>query len=109
VQEIVSPHGGYEWVIVVDPSHRNENDLKVLGGQLKEAIRDDRYVQVYVYDDRDAASQRAEVPSGDLSDEDREFQRRHLIGSFLKDDYLGSQVLTITLEGAGRDATQVPF
>jgi hypothetical protein len=51
IEEWTIPNGGYGRIIVIDPMHRNEKKMRILGDQLRSDTKKDRNAFVFVYDD----------------------------------------------------------
>jgi hypothetical protein len=101
VRQWTIPAGGYGKVIVVDPSHRNTSDLKALGEQLKNDTRGDRYANVDIYDDIEAAGMRNDANAERLSAEDMAFHDLHLIGNYSRNGNTGHHSLVLWPNGWG--------
>jgi hypothetical protein len=94
VQEWTIGPNGYGRVIVIDPRHRNEADLRRLGAQLnREASRADM-VSIEVYDDIGAARMRDAAVTEDLPKHDR-----HRIGVYDKNQRTGSNEWSMAPKG----------
>jgi len=106
------PNGGYAREIVIDPSNRNETDLRLLGESLKRDTRKDRNAIVRIFDNMKAAAMtdgmNAKAMSGhasDLEGDDWDFYEKHMIGCYSRITSSGFHGLSIRLNGSGSGAT----
>jgi hypothetical protein len=91
------PAAGLRKVIVIDPSHRNEKDLRVLGGNLREDYASEKFAMVMVFDDAKAAVMVRDVTQ--LNAADDAYYSKHFVAVYLRNDNSGVHTLTISLQG----------
>jgi hypothetical protein len=100
VDEWTLPDGGAGRSILIHSSLRNVTDLRALGDQLRWDHRNERNVQVEVFDDRRAAGLRRQEATGNLADDDRAHHDRHKV-AFYRKVARGDHELVIALGGVG--------
>ena len=106
VDEWPIPNGGYGRVVLIDPTYRNEAELKRLGSVLQRDTRDDRNAFVFVFDDARAASLRKNVLSDSASDDELEYYHSHFIGTYFRNANTGHHELTILIDGKTKKIPQ---
>lgn len=99
--------GGRGMAIVINPANRNADDLKALGKQLKNDLKDNRFTAVMIYDDVRAAALRKQDFSDRLDGPDSKHHSLHMVGSYLKNNVTGHHRLNIHVNGAGSEDVEM--
>jgi hypothetical protein len=95
-------------VIVIDPKHRNEKNLRDLGDKIRQERKKDRLAVVSVFDDEKAARMKKDAAADRLNDEDGAFYDRHLIGSYFKNG-AGVDEFVIFLDGLNGKEIRIKY
>jgi hypothetical protein len=103
------PNGGNGKVILVQPNHRNETDLRALGEQLRNETSHDRNALVHIYDSGRAASLHRYAFTDRISKEDQAFYEEHKIGVYIRNANTGHHSLTLSLKGLNGDFMEISY
>jgi hypothetical protein len=109
IEEWTVPNGGYVRIIVIDPVHRNEQDMRELGDSLRYDTKDDRNAVVFVYDDEKAARMRKDALAEQLSEQDLADHDTHMIGHYTRNINSGFHALNIVLDGIDGPSIEVKY
>ncbi len=109
IEEWRIPNGGYGRIIVIDPIHRNEKHLRMLGDQLRADTKKDRNAFIWVYDDEKAARMRKAALGERLNKKDLEHHDKHMIGDYARNANTGFHTLIIRLEGLDGPPLEVKY
>lgn len=91
------PNGGYGRVIVIDPKHRTEADMRAIGEILKLDTKNDRNAFIYIFDNPRAAALYERALN--LNDQDGRLYDQHFIGTYTRNINTGYHRLDIALKG----------
>jgi hypothetical protein len=94
---------GLRQVILIDKKHRNRKDMLRLGEQLRQEHAEDSFCFIVVFDNKQAADMMAtnSYDSFDENSTEMKLYRRHMLGTYNKNDRSGLHQFTFTLAGAG--------
>ena len=109
IEEWTIPNGGYGRIIVIDPVHRNEKDMRMLGDQLRSDTKKDRNAFIWIYDDEKAARVRKAALAERLNKKDLEHHDKHVIGDYARNANTGFHALIIFLEGLDGSPLEVKY
>jgi hypothetical protein len=102
------PGPGRLTIILIDPKHRREKDMRELGDQLCKDFTKDKFVWAIVYDDEKAAKMCKDAINDRLSKSDLAFYDQHMIGIYnrnLTKSYHAFQILLEGIDGPSIDIT----
>ena len=100
---------GLKTVIVIDPSHRNEKDMRLLGDQLRSSFGKERIAVVIVFDDDKAALMNKDVSQGKLSKQNEAHYDKHMIGTYHRNANTGHHAFQINLEGLDGPSIDIDY
>jgi hypothetical protein len=109
IEEWTIPNGGYGRIIVIEPTHRNEKDMRMLGDQLRSDTKKDRNAIIFVYDDEKAARMRKAALAERLNKKDLAHHDKHMIGDYLRNANTSFHCLKILLEGLDGPSLEVKY
>lgn len=94
---------GLREVILIDRKHRNRKDMLRLGEQLRQEHAEDSFCLIVVFDSKQAAEMMAtnSYESFDENSMEMKEYRRHMLGTYNKNDRSGLHRFMFTLAGVG--------
>jgi hypothetical protein len=98
--------------IVIDPVHRNEQDMRKLGDQLRQEAGDSRFAFVCIFDDEKAARLCRDATGRvilNLGKADDDYLHEHFIGSYRRNLNSDIDGLRIALEGTDGPSIEVDY
>lgn len=102
IEKWAFPAGGHARIVVVDSTHRNEDDLRALGEQLRTLAARDRHSHITVFDSERAARQHR--TSHRLGDAAHERWVDHVLANYWKNPVSGIHSITISPGGMDGDS-----
>lgn len=101
------PNGGFGKVILIDPKHKTEKDMRALGETLKQDTTGDRNAFIFIYDNERASKMhRKSPPEG--TKEGRFFDE-HSVGNYMRNINTGHHAMLILLKGVNGNVIQVKY
>ena len=109
VERWAIPPGSFGRTIVIDQSTATEGDLRKLGDQLREELRDEPNSIVFIFNDERAARMRKDVTADSVSAEDAALYDRHFVGIYSKNGNTGFHRLAIHAEGLNGSTSLIDY
>lgn len=107
VREWQVPNGGFGKVIFISPQYRNEQDLRMLGLNLRYDTRNDRNAFIDVFDNKKVADLSKNISN--LSEKEGAFFDQHKIGQYTKNTNTGYHRFEIWVNGLNSEYIIVDY